>query len=88
MVFAVRLRDMMKKYGKMAVGIHLSVSAASIAGLYTAIRNNINLESHLERIGQSPGAPHQDTAGPDGGYIPVDVIHQGRMILVSAVLFG
>ncbi|XP_031501906.1 uncharacterized protein LOC116265451 [Nymphaea colorata] len=46
-----RLRELMKKYGKVALGVHLSVSAASITGLYLAIKNNVDVESMLERAG-------------------------------------
>ncbi|KAF3777556.1 hypothetical protein EJ110_NYTH42165 [Nymphaea thermarum] len=46
-----RLRELMKKYGKVALGVHLSVSAASITGLYVAIKNNVDVQSMLERAG-------------------------------------
>ncbi|MED6159346.1 hypothetical protein PIB30_041500 [Stylosanthes scabra] len=45
-----RFRELVKKYGKVAVGVHCSVSAASIAGLYVAIRNNVDVESLLEKF--------------------------------------
>lgn len=40
----------MKKYGKVALGVHFSVSAASITGLYVAIKNNVDVESILEKL--------------------------------------
>ncbi|XP_047323536.1 uncharacterized protein LOC124927209 [Impatiens glandulifera] len=46
-----RFRELLKKYGKVALGVHFSVSAASIAGLYVAINNNVDVESILERVG-------------------------------------
>ncbi|XP_027353018.1 uncharacterized protein C106.07c [Abrus precatorius] len=45
-----RFRELMKKYGKVALGVHLSVSAASITGLYVAIRNNVDVEAILEKF--------------------------------------
>ncbi|CAM8904435.1 unnamed protein product [Rhodiola kirilowii] len=46
-----KLREFIGKYGKVAVGVHCSVSFASIAGLYIAIKNNVDVESVLEKIG-------------------------------------
>lgn len=45
-----RFRELMKKYGKVALGVHLSVSAASITGLYVAIKNNVDVESLLDKV--------------------------------------
>lgn len=45
-----RFRELIRKYGKVAVGVHLSVSAASISGLYVAIRNNVDVEAILEKF--------------------------------------
>ncbi|XP_057754296.1 uncharacterized protein LOC130973684 [Arachis stenosperma] len=45
-----RFRELFKKYGKVALGVHCSVSAASISGLYVAIRNNVDVESVLEKF--------------------------------------
>ncbi|KAI8026970.1 hypothetical protein LOK49_LG02G03929 [Camellia lanceoleosa] len=46
-----RFRELLKKYGKVAVGVHFSVSAASISGLYIAIKSNVDVESMLEKVG-------------------------------------
>ncbi|GAB4853149.1 hypothetical protein Ancab_017334 [Ancistrocladus abbreviatus] len=46
-----RFRELLKKYGKVALGVHCSVSAASITGLYIAIKNNVDVESMLEKLG-------------------------------------
>ncbi|KAJ0077712.1 hypothetical protein Patl1_35443 [Pistacia atlantica] len=35
-----RFKELFKKYGKVAIGVHCSVSGASITGLYIAIKNN------------------------------------------------
>ncbi|KAK4340482.1 hypothetical protein RND71_041944 [Anisodus tanguticus] len=48
-----RFRALLKKYGKVALGVHFSVSAASITGLYVAVKNNVDVEAMLEKIGLS-----------------------------------
>ncbi|KAM0013575.1 hypothetical protein Hdeb2414_s0008g00283581 [Helianthus debilis subsp. tardiflorus] len=45
-----RFRELLKKYGKVALVVHCSVSAASITGLYIAIKNNVDVESVLEKV--------------------------------------
>ncbi|KAL3539100.1 hypothetical protein ACH5RR_002466 [Cinchona calisaya] len=46
-----RFRELLRKYGKVGLGVHLSVSAASITGLYVAIRNNVDVQSLFEKVG-------------------------------------
>ncbi|KAL1833282.1 hypothetical protein DCAR_0103361 [Daucus carota subsp. sativus] len=46
-----RIKELFKKYGKVALGVHLSVSAASVTGLYVAIKSNVDVESLFERFG-------------------------------------
>ncbi|KAL1541173.1 hypothetical protein AAHA92_25427 [Salvia divinorum] len=57
---AARFKELIKKYGKVGIVVHCSVSAASISGLYVAINSNVDVESILERIGLS-------NLGKDGG---------------------
>ncbi|XP_039138638.1 uncharacterized protein C106.07c [Dioscorea cayenensis subsp. rotundata] len=57
MAFSGRLRELMKKYGKVAIGVHFSVSAASITGLYVAIRNNVDVEAVFQKVGLSSPSP-------------------------------
>lgn len=45
-----RFRELLRKYGKVALGVHFSVSAASTTGLYIAIKNNIDVESLLDKF--------------------------------------
>lgn len=47
----VRMRELFKKYGKVAIGVHFSLSTASIAGHYVAIKNNVDVESIFEKFG-------------------------------------
>uniref|UniRef100_A0A7N0U542 DUF1279 domain-containing protein n=1 Tax=Kalanchoe fedtschenkoi TaxID=63787 RepID=A0A7N0U542_KALFE len=56
-----RFREFIGKYGKVAVGVHCSVSFASIAGLYVAIKNNVDVESVLEKIGVVTSSPEDET---------------------------
>ncbi|TMX05707.1 hypothetical protein EJD97_006915 [Solanum chilense] len=44
-------RELLKKYGKAALGVHFSVSAASITSLYVALKNNVDVEALFEKIG-------------------------------------
>ncbi|OIT29190.1 PREDICTED: uncharacterized protein LOC109211672 [Nicotiana attenuata] len=58
-----RFRELLKKYGKVALGVHFSVSAASITGLYVAVKNNVDVESMLEKVGM-PGLSKKDDEIP------------------------
>lgn len=64
-----RYGELIKKYGKVALGVHLSVSAASITGLYVAIKSNVDVESLLSKVGLSSdskqGAPSSDAPVSD-----------------------
>ncbi|XVF67956.1 hypothetical protein PTKIN_Ptkin10aG0163700 [Pterospermum kingtungense] len=68
-----RFREFLKKYGKVALGVHCSVSAASVTGLYVAIKNNVDVESLLDKL-HLPGLskdqknqnPSPQSANPDG----------------------
>ncbi|XP_075503770.1 uncharacterized protein LOC142541089 [Primulina tabacum] len=51
---AGRFKELLKKYGKVGLGVHFSISAASISGLYVAIKSNVDVESMLEKVGM-PG---------------------------------
>ncbi|XP_009782763.1 uncharacterized protein LOC107789971 [Nicotiana tabacum] len=59
-----RFRELLKKYGKVALGVHFSVSAASISGLYVAVKNNVDVESMLEKVGM-PGLSKKDAGGDE-----------------------
>ncbi|XP_021775309.1 uncharacterized protein LOC110739151 [Chenopodium quinoa] len=62
-----RFRQILKKYGKVGLGVHFSVSAASISGLYVAIKNNVDVEALLHKVGmggvntnEQPQIPEND----------------------------
>ncbi|KAF5443766.1 hypothetical protein F2P56_036300 [Juglans regia] len=76
-----RFRELLKKYGKVALGVHFSVSAASITGLYVAIKNNVDVESLLEKlhmggVGSSTkdhSPPETSSSSSDGFMIEEDI---------------
>lgn len=44
-------KRLIDKYGKVALGVHLSVSVVSITCCYTAIKNNVDVGAVLQRVG-------------------------------------
>ncbi|KAL2231708.1 uncharacterized protein LOC105173025 [Sesamum indicum] len=64
-MFAGRFKELVKKYGKVGLGVHFSVSAASISGLYVAIKNNVDVESMLEKVGMPSLAKDKETKTSD-----------------------
>jgi hypothetical protein len=44
-------KELVAKYGKVAVGVHLSVSAVSVTCCYAAIKNNVDAGAVLQRVG-------------------------------------
>ncbi|RZC75161.1 hypothetical protein C5167_050652 [Papaver somniferum] len=69
MAFVGRFRELMKKYGKVALGVHLGVSAASVTGLYFAINNNVDVENLLSKVGMSSGVT-TNKEGEEGNQQP------------------
>ncbi|GER35900.1 elongation factor 4 [Striga asiatica] len=66
---AGRFKELLKKYGKVGLGVHVSVSAASITGLYVAVKNNIDVESLLEKVGL-PGLGKEKGTGKSSDLPP------------------
>ncbi|KAG6571014.1 hypothetical protein SDJN02_27641, partial [Cucurbita argyrosperma subsp. argyrosperma] len=65
-----RFRELLKKYGKVAIGVHFSVSAASITGLYVAIKNNVDVESLLDKLHMDGfSSKDQSQTSPDDGLV-------------------
>jgi hypothetical protein len=64
MAFTGRMKHIMKKYGKVALGVHVSVSCTTIAGLYVAINNNVDIDSLLSRVGISPSVAVEAPPAP------------------------
>ena len=57
-----KFRHILKKYGKVGLGVHFKVSGVTITGLYVAIKNNVDVESVLQKvgIGSVDSNTHQD----------------------------
>lgn len=55
-----RLRELVKKYGTVALTVHFSVSTVSITGFYLAINNNVDVESLLEKVGLIRDVPKDE----------------------------
>ncbi|KQJ91261.1 uncharacterized protein LOC100837433 [Brachypodium distachyon] len=64
MAFTARMKDLMKKYGKVALGVHVSVSVASVSGLYVAINNNVDVDALFNKFGMSTGVSGEATTAP------------------------
>ncbi|KAG8501958.1 hypothetical protein CXB51_000166 [Gossypium anomalum] len=77
-----RFKEFVKKYGKVALGVHFSVSAASITGLYVAIKNNVDVESLFDKFhlpGFSKGQnPPPELTNPDGFLIDESTVEEAR----------
>lgn len=77
---AGRFKELLKKYGKVAVGVHCSVSAASITGLYIAIKNNVDVESvidnwHLPGVSKPTEQQHpppSSSSSQDGSIVEIN----------------
>ena len=59
-----RFRELLRKYGKVALGVHFTVSAASITGLYVAIRNNVDVEAIFDKL-HIGGVSSKDQSGEE-----------------------
>ncbi|CAA0828685.1 Protein of unknown function (DUF1279 [Striga hermonthica] len=66
---AGRFKELIKKYGKVGLGVHVSVSAASVTGLYVAVKSNVDVESLLEKVGL-PGLGKEKGTGKSSDMPP------------------
>ncbi|CAL5341324.1 unnamed protein product [Camellia sinensis] len=82
-----RFKEFLKKYGKVAIGVHCSVSAASVTGLYIAIKNNVDVESMLEKVGlrglpttakDEPEIPQSSPEMTTDGFVIEDQVKKKR----------
>ncbi|KAL8027878.1 hypothetical protein ABFS82_14G122400 [Erythranthe guttata] len=58
---AAKFKELLKKYGKVGLGVHFAVSAASVTGLYVAIKSNVDVESMLEKFGMPSLVKEKET---------------------------
>lgn len=83
-----RFRELMNKYGKVALGVHLSVSAASITGLYVAIRNNVDVESILEKFHMGTSVTPEENPNPSSDPDPSAAPVKNRTAQMAASAGG
>lgn len=57
-----RMKELFSKYGKVAVAVHLSVSAVSFTGFYVAITRNLDVGPVLEKVGLIGAKEAQDVS--------------------------
>ncbi|KAG6761688.1 hypothetical protein POTOM_034917 [Populus tomentosa] len=84
-----RFRELLKKYGKVALGVHFSVSAVSITGLYIAIKNNVDVESLFDKW-HLPGLSKQEPTQQDlqelksqDGFLENDGYNDRSMVVIG-----
>lgn len=46
-----RVKQLFKKYGKVAIGVHFTVYFSFLAGCYVAIDNHVDVKGPLQKIG-------------------------------------
>ncbi|KAL4429406.1 hypothetical protein ABPG77_005180 [Micractinium sp. CCAP 211/92] len=46
-----RVKQLFKKYGKIAIGVHFTVYFSFLAGCYVAIDNHVDVKGPLQKIG-------------------------------------
>ncbi|KAK6946452.1 Protein FAM210A/B-like domain [Dillenia turbinata] len=77
MAFTAQMKELLKKYGKVGLVVHCTISSASIAGLYVAIKSNVDVESILEKVGM--GAKEQEIQqNPESSSIENQNLNQKR----------
>jgi hypothetical protein len=86
MAFTARMKDLGRKYGKVALGVHISVSAATATGLYVAINNNVDVDAVFRKIGISTGvsAPGDEAPPSAGGQAPAPTRNRTGELVASS----
>ena len=59
---AKRLKELSVKYGKVGIGVHVSISVLSFSTCYLAIRNSVDVESVMQRFGLLKGNQDEQVA--------------------------
>lgn len=49
-----RIRAFMREYGRLGLGVYLSISVVSVTSIYTALKAGFDMEALLKNIGISP----------------------------------
>lgn len=63
---ASRLREVIVKYGRVAIGVHLSISATTFWACYLAARSSLDVESLLTKVGLMSASDHAAIHPPPG----------------------
>ena len=64
--YGARFKQLVKEYGRVAIGVHLGVSATSIGGLYYAIDHGVDVKNIMQSWGLGEGALPARSGGPRG----------------------
>jgi len=65
MSYSEKIKDLFRKYGRVGLGVHLAIYAATISGCYIAAERNQKLEDFLVRHGLLSNQELKDDADPD-----------------------
>lgn len=65
MSYSEKIKDLFKKYGRVGLGVHLAIYAATISGCYIAAERNHKLEEFLVRHGLLSNQELKDDANPE-----------------------
>lgn len=77
-----QIRGLFRQYGKVAVGVHLTVYAASFAGLYMAAKNQMNVESLLVKYGL---LSERGADSPPEGWLQKTLAGGGSAVVIAFV---
>ncbi|PIA40436.1 hypothetical protein AQUCO_02500262v1 [Aquilegia coerulea] len=83
MALTGRFRELMKKYGRVGLGVHVSVSAVSITGLYVAIKNNVDVQSVFEKVGMSGVSNENSQSNPPSETVIEDKLEPDQDLTVK-----
>eukprot|EP00929_Paragymnodinium_shiwhaense_P091066 TRINITY_DN51111_c0_g1_i2.p2 TRINITY_DN51111_c0_g1~~TRINITY_DN51111_c0_g1_i2.p2 ORF type:complete len:111 (+),score=14.51 TRINITY_DN51111_c0_g1_i2:78-410(+) len=81
-----KLQELVVRYGKVGVGVHLTLSCCSIAGCYTAVSQNLPVDRILQQVGLSSASADDQGAGTSaatagGTFVAAMVLHKAIMPL-------
>lgn len=77
-----QVKDLFRKYGKVAVGVHLTVYAASFAGLYMAAKSKMDVESVLVKYGL---LSEREADQPPDGWLQKTLAGGGSAVVLAFI---
>ncbi|KAK9811822.1 hypothetical protein WJX72_010864 [[Myrmecia] bisecta] len=82
--YSSRVRDLFKKYGKVGVGVHLTIYAATLAGCYAAAESKLDVGQLLIKYGLMSDKEVKDDASPEQrGWLANTLTHSGSSLAVA-----